>query len=80
MRKSVHSEGLAAFGALLRQIREEAGLNQADLGKRLRKHQSFVAKIEGGERRVDVIEFIEISKALDQDPVGVLRRLLRSGI
>src|SRR6476619_7299175 len=38
------------------------------IGKRLHKPQSFVAKYEGGERRVDVLEFIEICKAIEADP------------
>ena len=41
----------------LRQVRVDAGLTQADLAERLDKPQSFVAKVETQERRLDVIEF-----------------------
>ncbi len=41
----------------LRQARLDAGLTQADLAERLDKPQSFVAKVETKERRLDVIEF-----------------------
>lgn len=41
----------------LRQVRVDAGLTQADLAERLHKPQSFVAKVETQERRLDVIEF-----------------------
>jgi len=41
----------------LRQARLDAGLTQADLAERLDKPQSFVAKVETRERRLDVIEF-----------------------
>lgn len=41
----------------LRQVRVDAGLTQADLAERLNKPQSFVAKVETQERRLDVIEF-----------------------
>jgi transcriptional regulator with XRE-family HTH domain len=41
----------------LRQVRLDAGLTQADLADRLDKPQSFVAKVETQERRLDVIEF-----------------------
>ncbi|WP_349510047.1 transcriptional regulator [Bradyrhizobium sp. AT1] len=48
------------------------------MAKKLRKPQSFVAKYEGGERRLDVIEFIVIAEALGADPIKLLRRLLRT--
>jgi hypothetical protein len=38
-----------------------------------RKPQSFIAKYEGGERRIDLIEFIAIARALDADPVKLFR-------
>ena len=57
--------------------RKSAGLTQRELAKRLRKPQSFVAKYEGGERRVDVLEFIEICKAIEADPNKLLRILVQ---
>lgn len=42
----------------LRQVRLDAGLTQADLAERLDKPQSFVAKVETQERRLDLIEFV----------------------
>ena len=46
------------------------------LALRLKKPQSFVAKYEGGERRLDVVEFIRISRALDTDPLKLLAAVL----
>ena len=57
--------------------RKKAGLTQHDVAKRLRKPQSFVAKYEGGERRIDVVEFIAIMRVIGADPVRLLRALLR---
>ncbi len=57
--------------------RKKAGLTQHDVAKRLRKLQSFVAKYEGGERRIDVVEFIAIMRVIGADPVRFLRALLR---
>jgi transcriptional regulator with XRE-family HTH domain len=57
--------------------RKNAGLTQHDVAKRLRKPQSFVAKYEGGERRIDVVEFIAIMRVIGSDPVRLLRALLR---
>jgi transcriptional regulator with XRE-family HTH domain len=74
--KSVHSPEQAAFCALMIKARKNARLTQHDLAIRLRKPQSFVAKYEGGERRVDVIEFLQIMRAIGTDPVKILRDLL----
>jgi transcriptional regulator with XRE-family HTH domain len=60
---------------LLIAARDKAGLTQQKLAKRLGKHQSFVAKYEGGERRLDVIEFIVIVREIGADPVRMLRTL-----
>ena len=43
---------------------KSARLTQHDLAKRLKKPQSFVAKYEGGERRVDVVEFLGIMRVI----------------
>lgn len=60
---------------LLISARETAGLTQQQLAARLDKPQSFVAKYEGGERRVDLIEFIAIARALEFDPARAVREI-----
>jgi transcriptional regulator with XRE-family HTH domain len=63
---------------LLRRLiaaRERAGLTQQTLAKRLGRHQSFVAKYEGGERRLEVIEFVQICEAIGVRAEQVLRAL-----
>ena len=56
----------------------ERGLQCSDpVVKRLPRPQSFVAKYEGGERRVDVVEFIEICKAIEADPNELLKVLIQ---
>jgi transcriptional regulator with XRE-family HTH domain len=57
--------------------RKTAGLTQRELAKRLRRPQSFVAKYEGGERRVDVVEFIVICRAIETDPNKLLKVLIQ---
>ena len=76
MRKTLHSSDYARFLALLRQARKDAGIVQQDLADRLGKRQSFVAKVERGERRIDVIEFIAIAKAIGRDPMKLLKQHL----
>lgn len=48
-------------------------MTQADLASQLRRPQSFVAKYEGRERRLDAAEFVMIAKALGADPYKLLR-------
>ena len=56
MRKSIHQRESAVFLTLLRATREAAGMVQVDVSRRLGKPQSYVSKIERGERRLDVME------------------------
>ena len=60
---------------VLANARAEAGLTQTQLAARLKRPQSFVAKTERGERRLDVIEFCEIAKALNVSPIQLLSRI-----
>lgn len=55
------------------QARKDAGVTQAELGKRIGQRQTFVSKFELGERRLDVAEFIEISRAIGTDPHQIMR-------
>jgi transcriptional regulator with XRE-family HTH domain len=75
--KSVHSEAQKAFCELMIEARSAAGLTQHDVAKKLRTTQSFVAKYEGGERRVDVVEFVTVARAIGADPIRLLRALMR---
>jgi transcriptional regulator with XRE-family HTH domain len=73
--KTLHSAELAAFCDLMTAARKKAGLTQQELAKRIKKPQSFVAKYEGGERRIDVIEFLGIAAAVGADPGKILKSL-----
>lgn len=53
--------------AKLRAARLAAGLSQAELGAQLNRWQQFVSKYESGERRLDFVELIDISRALSVD-------------
>jgi transcriptional regulator with XRE-family HTH domain len=74
--KSVHTASQAAFCALMIAARKRAGLTQQQLAKRLKRPQSFVAKYEGGERRIDVVEFTEICRAIGENPVKLIKSLM----
>jgi len=73
MQKSLKSPEYARLIAMLVAVRKKAEVRQQVLAKKLGKPQSFVAKYEGGERRIDLIEFVAIVRALEGDPVKLLR-------
>jgi transcriptional regulator with XRE-family HTH domain len=75
--KSLRSPPHRAVITVIAATRREAGLTQEDLAKRLRWHRSTIAKIEAGERRVDVAEFIKIAEALKVAPELLFTRVLR---
>jgi transcriptional regulator with XRE-family HTH domain len=62
---------------LLVQVRHKAGLSQQKLARKLGRPQSFIAKYEGGERRLDVVEFIDIARALGANPLRLLSAVLK---
>ena len=78
MRDTLRSPHHIKLRQLLRDLREKRGLTQADVAARLDKPQSFVAKYEGGERRLSAIEFIDVVRALDLEPIAALRQLLKA--
>lgn len=59
------------------QARQDAGLTQVELAKKLSRPQSFVSKFERGERRLDVTEFLEVARALGIDPARTIAELER---
>jgi len=75
--KSIHSSRQGALCQLLIAARKKAGLTQQEVARRLKKPQSFVAKFEGGERRLDVVEFLTVAAAIEADPLGMIRKLIR---
>ena len=76
MRKSIRSTRHQRLVEVLTAARKQVGLTQVELAKRLERPQSFVAKYETGERRLDVIEFIELAEALGGNPKKVFAQVL----
>lgn len=77
MEKQLHSKEQKILISLLRELRTNADLRQVDLAKKLKRHQSFVSKVEAGERRIDVLEIREICKTLGASFVDVVTELDR---
>ena len=76
--KSTHLSEYRHFLAELRGVRKKAGISQQDLANRLKRPQSFVSKYEMGERRLDMVEFIEVVSALEGDPVKFLSKFMKA--
>lgn len=84
MPKSVFTDAYASAIEILVRARRNAGVSQVELARRLGKPQQFVSRVERSERRVDVVEFCAMARALGVDPrtlfdelVGVLPDDLR---
>ena len=76
MQKSVHTKEYKALRAELRAIREKAGLSQRDLAARLGVPHSWVAKVEAGERRIDVVELAWFFSACGEDAAAITSELV----
>lgn len=74
MAQGIHDQRYQSAIEALRSARNEKGLSQAELGRLLGRRQQFVSKYEGGERRLDIVEFIDAATILEVDWVAVLKR------
>lgn len=74
-KKQIHTERHLTFRALLVEERKVKNLTQTEIAKRLGKPPSYVAKYELGERRLDVLEFLDLSEAIGFDAGALLVKL-----
>ena len=72
MAKSLHTEEWRQFLQRLIDARVAAGVSQIELGQRLGRTQSFISKVERGERSLDVLEFCQWARALNLRPADML--------
>ncbi len=77
MKKSIHTAEYAALCDELRTARNNAGLSQRRLAARLRVSPSWVAKVEAGERRIDLVEFCRFMAACGGDAGAVFGRVAK---
>jgi transcriptional regulator with XRE-family HTH domain len=74
--RSTHTEPYKILLGVLIDARKRAGVTQTELARRLKRPQPYMSMVERGERRVDVIQFYAIMKALGADPEEVFRELI----
>jgi transcriptional regulator with XRE-family HTH domain len=73
MPKSLNSPRHELVKAALIQQRKAVGMSQADVAAKLGRPQSYIAKVEGGERRIDVVELIDLAQVIGLDLVRLVR-------
>jgi transcriptional regulator with XRE-family HTH domain len=77
MEKSTHTPEYDRLKSTLRETRQGAGLSQRELALRLRVPHSWVAKVESGERRIDLIEFGWFIAGCGGDAISICGEILR---
>jgi transcriptional regulator with XRE-family HTH domain len=78
MPKTLRSPDHQLLIDVLRAARKRAGLTQQTLADKLERPQSFVAKYENGERRLDVIEFVTLARIFCVAPEKLLQRYIKA--
>ena len=73
--RTLRSKRYKALIGLVVARREAAGMTQSDLAARLGKSQSFVARLDSGQRRITVVEFTTLAKILRFDPYKIISTL-----
>ncbi|MEA2885156.1 MAG: hypothetical protein QOH32_4412 [Bradyrhizobium sp.] len=76
MARTFHTGPYKILLGMLIEARSNADLTQAELAKRIGRPQPFISLVERGERRIDVIQFYAIMKALGLDPEQAFRDLI----
>lgn len=70
-----HKPGYERLRALLRSVREAAGLTQRALGAKIKLHGTMVHRCETGDRRIDPVEFADWCRACGVDPGEQIRKI-----
>lgn len=75
LRTSIHSTEQEWLRRYFVSQRKQLGLSQRELADKLGVIASFISKIETGDRRLDVVEFIRYCQGLELDAESVIRQL-----
>lgn len=75
IKKTIHAKEYHIVISLLRELREQKQLTQKGLADKIGSDQTFISKIEIGERRVDIIELKYICDALEIELVEFVRQV-----
>ncbi len=61
--------------SFLIEARSEAGITQVELAEKMKVYQSLIARLESGQRRVDVVELIKLGEVLGFDPAEIVKKI-----
>ncbi len=78
MRRTTKTDDHLTFRELLLGTRKANGMTQAEVAKRLGRPQSFVAKVENGERRLDVVELVSYARAIGAEPLAIMQTMVEA--
>jgi transcriptional regulator with XRE-family HTH domain len=78
MTKSVFTERYARFLEMLCNAREDSGLTQIEVARKMGRPQSFVSKCESGERPVDVVELFDFCRVYGKSVTRLVKELLKA--
>lgn len=78
MPRSLRSPRHRRLAELIAEYRETAELKQSEVAKRLGRYQPFLSEIESGQRRVDLIELLDLAEAIGFDPHALIDALLET--
>ena len=73
--KTIYSACHKTLIKLLKAERQRAGIRQAVLAKQMKKQQNWISRLEKGDRRVDVCQFLQLAELIGFDPITVLRQV-----
>lgn len=73
--KTIYQEPYLRLVQALVRARKNAGLTQTQVAEKLSKPQSYIAKVEGADRKLDVMEFVELCQAIDADATVLIKLL-----
>ncbi len=76
MPKTIFGGGHPHLVSVLTEARRASGLTQAQLAERVGKDQTFISIVERGQRRVDVLEFVALARAMKADPDRLFAEVL----
>ena len=78
MPRTLYTPRHKALREFITEKRKAAKLTQAELAKLVGSYQSFVADFERGERRLDVVQFLDFAEALEFEPGAAIRKVAKA--